>query len=99
MSRKSWTAPRPRYRARTKWRFPENMPEPQQNGGSFQALVINLLIAQMLSLCRAVELVQAISGIKLSDTTCPDYIRRIYDAIEPWEAAAKPLLTCPEPCR
>ena len=75
------------------------MPEPQQNGGSFQALVINLLIAQMLSLCRAVELVQTISGIKLSDATCLDYIRRIYDALEPWETAAKPLLTCPEPCR
>ncbi len=46
----------PKCRARTKGRFPDNMPGPLQYGVSIQALVINLLIAQMLSLRRAVSL-------------------------------------------
>ena len=50
----------------------------------------------MLSLCRGVELVQAISGIKLSEATCPGYIQRLHDALEPWETGAKKyLLTSP----
>ena len=50
----------PECHARTKGRFPENMPEPLQYGDGIKALVNDLLIAQMLSLCRCVELVQAI---------------------------------------
>ncbi len=46
---------------------------PVQYGIGIQALVINLLVAQMLSLRRAVALVQAISGIKLSEATCLSY--------------------------
>ena len=72
------------------------MPGPLQYGVGLQALVINLLVAQMLSLRRAVGLVQVMSGIKLSETTCFGYIQRLHDALEPWEAAAKEhLLTRP----
>ena len=86
----------PKCRARTKGRFPENMPGPLQYGVGFQAFVINLLIAQMLSLRRAVELVRAISDVKLSEATCLGYIQRLHDALEPWEAAAaEHLLICP----
>ncbi len=46
---------------------------PVQYGIGIQALVINLLVAQMLSLRRAVALVHAISGIKLSEATCLGY--------------------------
>ena len=50
----------------------------------------------MLSLRRCTELVQAITGIKLSEATCLGYIQRLYDLLEPWEAAAKEhLLTRP----
>ncbi len=42
---------------------------PVQYGIGIQALVINLLVAQMLSLRRAVAFVQAISGIKLSEAS------------------------------
>ena len=55
------------------------MPGPLQYGDGIKAFVINLLIAQMLFLRRGVELVQAISGIKLSDATCLGYIQRLYD--------------------
>ena len=86
----------PERRTRTKGRFPENMPGPLQYGVGLQALVINLLVAQMLSLRRAVGLVQVMSGIKLSETTCFGYIQRLHDALEPWEAAVKEhLLTRP----
>ena len=56
----------PECRARTKGRFLENITEPMQYGGGFQALVVSLLVAQMPSLHRAVGLAQAMSGIKLS---------------------------------
>ncbi len=52
---------------------PDQGPVPRQHpvqyGIGIQALVINLLVAQMLSLRRAVALVQAISGIKLSEAS------------------------------
>ncbi len=86
----------PKCRTRTKGRFPENMPGPLQYGVGFQAFVINLLIAQMLSLRRAVELVRAISGVRMSQATCLGYIQRLHEALEPWEtAAAAHLLTRP----
>ncbi len=43
---------------------------PVQYGVRIQALVLNLRIAQMRSLRRAVSLVHAISGIRLSEATC-----------------------------
>ena len=86
----------PECHARTKARFPGNMPGPLQYGDGIKALVIDLLVAQMLSLRRCTELVQAITGIKLSEATCLGYIQRLYDSFEPWEAAAKEhLLTRP----
>ena len=58
--------------------------------------MIDLLVAQILSLRQCVELVQAITGIKLSEATCLGYIQRLHDALEPWDVAAKEhLLTRP----
>ena len=53
--------------ARAKGRFPENMPGPLQYENGIKAFVINLLVTQMVSLNRTVGLVQAMSGIKLSN--------------------------------
>ena len=44
----------PECRARTKGRFPENMPGPLQYGNGIKAFMINLLATQMVSLNRAV---------------------------------------------
>ena len=86
----------PTCSARTKGRYPENMPAPLQYGNGIKAFVINLLVTQMVSLNRAVGLVQVMSGIKLSEATCLNYIQRLHDALEPWEAGAKEhLLTLP----
>ena len=81
--------------ARTRGRFPENMPGPLQYGDGIKALTIDLLVVQMLSLNRCTELVQAMTGIKMSQATCLGYIDRLYDSLEPWEASAKDLLTRP----
>ena len=86
----------PACSARTKGRFPENMPGPLQSGNGIKAFVINLLVTQMVSLNRPVALVQAMSGIKLSEATCLNYIQRLHDALEPWEADTREYLqTCP----
>ena len=82
----------PECRARTKGRFPENMPGSLQYGNGIKAFVINLLVTQMVSLNRAVGLMQVMSGIKLSEATCLGYIQRLHDALDPWEAKAKEYL-------
>ena len=78
----------PDCRARTKGRFPDDMPGPLQYGAGLQAFIINLPVAHMLSLRRAVAPVQAISGLRLSEATCPGYVRRLHDALASWEEAA-----------
>ena len=86
----------PACQARTKAPFPDTMPGPRQYGTGLQAFIINLLVAQMLSLHRAVELVHAISGLSISEATCLNYIRRLHDALQSWQdAAIAHLLTCP----
>ena len=78
----------PDCRTRTKGRFPDTMAGPLQYGASLQAFIINLLVAHMLSLRRAVAQVQAICGLKLSEATCLGYVRRLHDALRSWEQAA-----------
>ena len=78
----------PECLARTKGRFPDTMPGPPQYGVGLQAFVINLLVAHMLSLRRTVALVQAISGLRLSEANCLGYVRRLHDALQLWEDAA-----------
>ena len=86
----------PDCRTRTRGRFPDTMPGPRQYGTGLQAFIINLLVAHMLSLRRATALVQAVSGLRLSEATCLGYVRRLQDALLSWEQAAiAQLLTRP----
>ena len=78
----------PDCQARSKAAFPANMPGPVQYGSGLQAFIINLLVAHMLSLRRTVELVKALSGLRLSEATCLGYIRRLQQALQAWETAA-----------
>ena len=64
------------------------MPGPVQYGSGLQACIINLLVAHMLSLRRTVELLKALSGLRLSEATCLGYIRRLHQALQAWETAA-----------
>ena len=80
----------------TRGRFPDTMPGPVQYGHGIQALVINLLVAHMLSLNRTVALVQAMTGRRLSEATCLEWIRRLDRALQPWkEKAIERLLAAP----
>lgn len=74
----------PHCQARCKPAFPASMPGPRQYGSGLQAFIINLLVAHMLSLRRVVELVRAISGLRLSEATCLGYIRRLQAALPAW---------------
>ena len=65
------------------------MPGSLQYGDGIKALAVNFLVAQMPPFRRGVELVQAMSGIKLSEATCLAYIQRSHDALELWEVAVK----------
>ena len=86
----------PACRKRTKGRFPNTMPGPVQYGRGIQALVISLLVAHMLSLNRAVALVQTMTGRKLSEATCLEWIRRLDQALQPWKKAViERLLAAP----
>ncbi len=82
----------PDCQARNKGAFPASMPGPVQYGSGLQAFIINLLVAPMLSLRRTVELVRAISSLRLSEATCLGYIRRLHAALQAWEAAASARL-------
>ena len=79
----------PDCQARSKADFPANIPGPRQYGSGLQAFIINLLVAYMLSLRRTVELVRAISGLRLSEATCLGYIRRLHESQQAWETAAR----------
>ena len=86
----------PFCRSRTKGQFPATMPGPRQYGTGLQAFTINLLIAHMLSLRRAVLLIRALTGQTISEATCLAWIRRLHEALLPWEQAARTqLLTRP----
>ncbi len=78
----------PDCRARTKGRFPDDMPGPVQYGHGLQAFVVDLLVAHMLSLNRAVALVQAMTGRRISEATCLEWTRRLDQALQSWEDAA-----------
>ena len=61
----------PECRARTKGRFPENMPGPLQYGNGIKAFMINLLVTQMVSLNRAVGLLQVAGCRPCPASSCP----------------------------
>ena len=82
----------PDCQARSKAPFPASLPGPVQYGTGLQAFIINLLVAHMLSLRRTVELVRALSGLRLSEATCLGYIRRLHQALQAWEDAASARL-------
>jgi transposase len=72
----------------TKASFPADMPGPLQYGSGIKAYMINLLIAQMISLNRVQKLVKALIGKTISEATILKYVLQLYAALEVWEQAA-----------
>ncbi len=80
--------PCPDCQTRSKAAFPASLSGPVQYGPGLQAFIINLLVAYMRSLPCVVELVRALSGLRLSEATCLGYIRRLHQALHAWQTAA-----------
>jgi transposase len=76
----------------TKAVFPESISGPLQYGNGIKAYVIQLLVAQMLSLSRASEMVASLIGQTISEATLLNYIMRLHQALLPWEENAKKQL-------
>ncbi len=73
----------------TKAVFPVGFSGPLQYGNGIKAYVVQLLVAQMLSLSRTAEMVASIIGPVISEATLLGYVMRLYLALEQWEVNAK----------
>ncbi len=78
----------PRCGAQSKGRFPADMSGPLQYGAGIKAYILNLLIAQMLSLNRLQKMVRTLIGMVISEATILRYVMQLYLALERWEQAA-----------
>lgn len=68
--------------------FPEQFCGPLQYGPGIKAYVLNLLIAQMLSLKRVQQSIQTLVGLVISEATILKYVMQLHQALEQWEQAA-----------
>jgi hypothetical protein len=78
----------PRCDTQNKGRFPEGMSGPLQYGPGVKGYVMNLLIAQMISLKRVQQSIQTLIGQLLSEATILKYVMQLHHALEAWEQSA-----------
>jgi len=86
----------PQCGAQTKGQFPTDMSGPLQYGPGIKAYVLNLLIAQMLSLKRVQQSIRTLIGLAISETTILKYVMQLHRALAAWEQSAiEQLLALP----
>jgi transposase len=86
----------PSCQAQSKGRFPVDMPGALQYGPGIKAYVLNLLIAQMLSLKRVQQSMQTLIGQLIAESTLLKYILQLHRALAQWEQSAiEQLLSMP----
>lgn len=86
----------PGCQAQTKGRFPADMAGPLQYGPGIKAYVLNLLLAQMLSLKRVQQSLRTLIGMILSEATILKYVMQLHQALGKWERdAIEEILTLP----
>lgn len=86
----------PACEATTKGRFPVDMPGPLQYGSGIKAYMLDLLIAQMISLSRIQKSIKTLIGVLISEATILKYVAQLNQALAVWEASAiEALLTLP----
>ncbi len=78
----------PFCKTQTKGRFPADMPGPLQYGPGVKAFVLNLLIAQMLSLNRIQKTIKTLIGQLISEATILKYVMQLHRALATWERSA-----------
>jgi len=74
--------------ATVKGKFPTDMSGPLQYGNGLKAYIINLLIAQMISLNRVQKMVRSLIGEIIAESTLLKFVLRLYTALESWENAS-----------
>ena len=86
----------PQCREHTRGPFPEQFSGPLHYGPGIKAYVLNLLIAQMLSLKRVQQSIHTLIGQLLSEATILKYVMQLHRALERWEhEAIERLLAMP----
>lgn len=86
----------PHCQQQTKAAFPGDMPGPLQYGVGIKAYVLDLLIAQMISLDRVQKSIKTLIGVVISPATLLKFITRVACALERWETLAiEELLNMP----
>ena len=78
----------PRCEAHTKGRFPADMPGPLQYGAGVKAYVLNLFIAQMVSLKRVQHSINTLIGQVISEATLLKYVLQLHHCLQKWEQSA-----------
>ena len=78
----------PHCQAQTKGQFPKDMSGPLQYGPGIRAYVLNLLVAQMLSLKRVQQSIRTLIGLAVSEATLLKYVMQLHHALARWEQAA-----------
>jgi transposase len=78
----------PHCHTQTKAAFPADLSGPVQYGPGIRAYVLNLLVAQMLSLKRVQQSIHTLIGRLLSEATLLNYLMQLHLALEAWEQAA-----------
>ena len=80
----------------TKGKFPADMPGPLQYGTGIKAYILDLLVAQMVSLNRIQKMIKTLIGNVISEATMLKYVMQLYLALEQWEQSTiEHLLTMP----
>ena len=86
----------PRCQAQTKGGFPQDLSGPLQYGSGIKAYILNLLVAQMLSLKRAQQSINTLIDQVISEATILKYVMQLHQALARWEqAAVAQILTQP----
>lgn len=78
----------PHCDAETRGPFPETFSGPIQYGAGIKAYVLNLLIAQMISLRRVQHSIQSLIGMVISEATILKYVLQLNLALARWEQMA-----------
>jgi transposase len=78
----------PRCQAQTKGSFPPAMSGPRQYGPGIKAYVLNLLVAQMLSLKRVQQSIKTLIDLAISEATILKYVMQLHQALAAWEQSA-----------
>jgi transposase len=86
----------PRCQAQTKGGFPQDLSGPLQYGSGIKAYILNLLVAQMLSLKRVQQSINTLIDQVISEATILKYVMQLHQALARWEqAAVAQILTQP----